>query len=340
MYTKNFYVSPLNGFNSLNVNNRRYYGTLSNNKYTSPLSPLGLGDIDNLQIDPWFTTGFTDGEGCFSCSVVKSHSYKFGWGVQLNFQIKLHVRDLPLLLGIQRSLGGLGSISSNQSTCIFRVINFKELVELVKFFDKYPLLTKKSGDYLLFKQIVSIMQLKEHLTLEGLQKIINIKATLNFGLSKELQLMFPETIPVPRPLRKTLEIPHPQWIAGFTSGEGNFSVLLNKGIFKSLLFKITQHKIDEELLTVIKEYFNCGHCYLRKKENTIDFKTTKFSEINEIIIPFFINNPILGVKSLDFNDWCLASEIVKKREHKSEQGALKIREIQKGMNRGRSKNIV
>jgi hypothetical protein len=127
--------------------------------------------------------------------------------------------------------------------------------------------------------------------------------------------MFPETIPVPRNslLIETCKIPHSQWIAGFASAEGNFSVSLDKGVFKSLLFKITQHKIDEVLLTAIKEYFNCGHCYLRKKENIIDFKTTKFSEVNEIIIPFFINNPILGVKSLDFNDWCLVSEIVKKK---------------------------
>lgn len=180
------------------------------------------------------------------------------------------------------------------------------------------------------------MQLKEHITLEGLQKIINIRATLNFGLSKELQLMFPETIPVPRPLKETCVIPHSDWIAGFTSGEGNFSVSLDKGIFKSLLFKITQHEKDEVLLTAIKEYFNCGYCYLRKQENTIDFKVTKFSDVNEIIIPFFINNPILGIKSLDFNDWCLVSEKVKKGEHKLE-GALKIREIQRGMNRGRSK---
>lgn len=155
------------------------------------------------------------------------------------------------------------------------------------------------------------MQLKEHLTLEGIQKIINIKATLNYGLSKELQLMFPETIPVAclhatRPLRETYEIPHSQWIAGFASAEGSFSVSLDKDIFKSLLFKITQHKRDEVLFAAIKEYFNCGYCYLRKKENIIDFKVTKFSEINEIIIPFFINNPIWGVKSLDFNDWCLA----------------------------------
>jgi hypothetical protein len=34
----------------------------------------------------------------------------------------------------------------------------------------------------------------------------------------------------------------------------------------------------------------------------MDFKVTKFSDITEIIIPFFINNPILGVKSLDFKD--------------------------------------
>ena len=217
------------------------------------------------------------------------------------------------MLGIQHSLGGIGTVTSNQSICVFRVRKFIEVLELVKFFDKYPLISKKRVDYLLFKQIVSIMELKEHLTLEGLQKIINIRATLNFGLSKELQLMFPETIPVPRVLIETSKIPHPQWIAGFTSAEGNFSVLLDKGVFKSLLFKITQHKIDEVLITAIKEYFNCGYCYLRKKENIVDFKTTKFSEVNEIIIPFFMNYPILGVKSLDFNDWCLVSEIVKKK---------------------------
>ena len=140
-----------------------------------------------------------------------------------------------------------------------------ELIELMIFFDKYPLISWKRGDYLLFKQILSIIQLKEHLTLQGLQKIINIRATLNYGLSKELQWMFPETVPVPRPLRETCVIPHSQWIAGFTSAEGNFSISLDKGIFKSLLFKITQHEKDEVLLTAIKDYFNCGYCYLRKK---------------------------------------------------------------------------
>ena len=77
-------------------------------------------------------------------------------------------------------------------------------------------------------------------------------------------------------------------------------------------------------------------CYLRKAENALDYKVTKFSDINEIIIPFFTNNPVLGAKFLDFKDWCLVSEMVVKKEHLSEEGAIKIREIQKGMNRGRS----
>lgn len=51
MYRKFFYNSPLIGFDSLNVNTRRYYSTLSSNKHNK----------DDLQIDPWFITGFSDG---------------------------------------------------------------------------------------------------------------------------------------------------------------------------------------------------------------------------------------------------------------------------------------
>jgi hypothetical protein len=204
-YEKSYYDSPLKCLNSLNVKTHRCYSTLSSNK----------SNIDDLKVDPWFITGFTDGEGCFTCSVLKSSSYKFGWEIQLNFQIKLHVRDYPILLRIQHSLGGIGTVASHQSSCALRVRKISELIELVKFFDKYPLISYKRGEYLLFKQIIYIIQLKEHLTLQGIQKIINIRATLNFGLSKELQLMFPETVPVPRSLRETCVIPHSQWIAGF-----------------------------------------------------------------------------------------------------------------------------
>lgn len=41
--------------------------------------------------------------------------------------------------------------------------------------------------------MVEIVKAKEHLTFEGLQKIVAIRATLNRGLSDELKAAFPET---------------------------------------------------------------------------------------------------------------------------------------------------
>ena len=47
---------------------------------------------------------------------------------------------------------------------------------------------------------------------------------------------------------------------------GNFSISLDNGIFESLLFKITQHEKDDIFLIAIKDYLNCGYCYLRKRK--------------------------------------------------------------------------
>jgi len=43
--------------------------------------------------------------------------------------------------------------------------------------------------------MVDLMINKEHLTIEGLQKIVNIKATINRGLSEELKVAFTNVIP-------------------------------------------------------------------------------------------------------------------------------------------------
>lgn len=45
-----------------------------------------------------------------------------------------------------------------------------------------------------------MMNKKEHLTKEGLQKIVNHRASMNRGLSEDLYKNFPNTIPVVIPL--------------------------------------------------------------------------------------------------------------------------------------------
>ncbi len=116
--------------------------------------------------------------------------------------------------------------------CAFRVSSPKQILEhILPHFDKYPLITQKSADFLLFKIIVQMMLNREHLNEEGLQEIVNIRASLNLGLSNVLKSAFPDTIPVSRPLvtnQLSNKIPHPQWVSGFVTGEGCFFIKNNK----------------------------------------------------------------------------------------------------------------
>jgi len=75
----------------------------------------------------------------------------------------------------------------------------KDLASIIKHFDNYPLLTQKQVDYLLFKQAFNIILNREHLTIEGIHKIVAIKASLNLGLSYTLKAAFSNIIPVQRP---------------------------------------------------------------------------------------------------------------------------------------------
>lgn len=106
----------------------------------------------------------------------------------------MHEKDRALIQAIQNYFGGIGYVSkpNKASTVEFRVSTLKDLVNVIlPHFDKYPLITKKRTDYLLFKQIVSLMLNEGHHTLEGIQKIVNIRASLNTGLSDELKEAFP-----------------------------------------------------------------------------------------------------------------------------------------------------
>jgi hypothetical protein len=60
--------------------------------------------------------------------------------------------------------------------------------------------TKKYFDYILFKKAILMIKDKKHLTIKGLQDIINIRAAINKGLTYTLKKAFPNAIPVPVPL--------------------------------------------------------------------------------------------------------------------------------------------
>jgi len=61
----------------------------------------------------------------------------------------------------------------------------------------------------LFKQAFELVKGKNHLSIEGLHKIVSLRATINKGLTEELKTAFFNIIPTIRPLVVNQEIKDP-----------------------------------------------------------------------------------------------------------------------------------
>ena len=320
------------------------------------------------KLDPWFITGFTDAEGSFTISISPDNRSNLKWAVQAIFTINLHKKDLKILEDFKNTLG-VGNISIISDSAIsYKVKSKKELQVIIDHFDKYPLVTVKLSDFLLFKQSFEIIKKGEHLTEEGLLKILGLKTFLNQGLSEKLINAFPNIISVNRPNYMFKGIPDPFWVSGFISGDGSFylhvnnlkSKLSEKIYFKVVLnFKVCLHIRDEEVIKGLFNYLNLNqdqfssknyisqfgekvkegiikYKFIYKTENTISLHISKFSDIENIIIPFFEKYPISGIKSLDFLDFKKVAEIVKTKGHLTPEGFKTIENINSKMNHRRS----
>jgi hypothetical protein len=111
----------------------------------------------------------------------------------LDFKFTLHKKDINLLYQIQNYFG-VGSISKHGEQLInYGIKSIKDIQLIINHFDKFSLKTKKLNDYRYFKLAFNIIKNKEHLTIEGINKLIVIKNLMNKGLTPELKLAFPQT---------------------------------------------------------------------------------------------------------------------------------------------------
>lgn len=126
--------------------------------------------------------------------------------------------------------------SKKDNAVYFTVKSVKDLMNvIIPHFEKFPLLTEKQADFVLFKEIVTIMSNKQHLNIEGLNKILMLKSSLNKGLTPFLSENFPNVNPIERPVIKCgFNNVNPYWITGFVEAEGCFFI----NILKSEAYKI------------------------------------------------------------------------------------------------------
>lgn len=296
----------------------RNYTTIDNNKTNQ----------DNKSLDPWFVTGLFDAESSFVVTILKNPRYTTGWYIQASLQIKMHEKDRALIESIKLFFCDKGNLSNKANSVEFRISSLKDLVDVViPHFDNFPLITKKYSDYLLFKEIVTLMKNKEHSSLIGIQKAVAIRASLNWGLPPALKEAFPDTIPVKR-LEEGL-LPEtkldPNWVAGFCTGESNFFIAkqkskTNSGLSVWVRFSISQHSRDLVLMENFANFFGGGYLANYTKRPLCEFFVAKIDVIIEQVIPFFEKHPILGSKHLNYLDFKTAAYIIKNKEHLSQDG--------------------
>jgi len=320
-------------------------GWNSNVKNPSKLFDLKkYSTYNSTIINPGVWSGLIDGEGSFSIIISKNKAHKLGWRAELTFQIGLHTKDLNLLYLLQHQIGGIGSIHLHGSRDIvnYSIDSIEDLNKFILHIEKYPLLTQKAADFLLFKQAVKLFNNKAHLTVKGLNQLINIKASMNWGLSDKLKSEFANYTPVERPvINYDNVILDPYWISGFISAEGNFDVRIPStnsklGYRVQLRFRISQHSREIILIEKIVEYFGSGKIYKYGGKSAISLTIVDFTDITNIIIPFFNKNPIIGIKLYDYLDWSKIHNLITNRSHLTVEGINSIRKIKSGMNTGRN----
>jgi LAGLIDADG DNA endonuclease family protein len=131
--------------------------------------------------------------------------------------------------------------------------------------------------------------------MEGIKKIISIRASLNKGLSPFNH--FPKLVPCERPQVETPETFDPFLILGFVEGEGCFYVkkqkkLANNKLGFTLFFILSQHSRDRKLLISLIKYLGCGR--LEETSKIARLVINIFDDIHKILLPFFVKYPLIG----------------------------------------------
>ena len=128
------------------------------------------------------------------------------------------------------------------------------------------------------------------------------------------------------------------YMAGFVDGEGSFNVSFRprqdyRQPWKvSLCFNISQK--EKEILALFKHHLGCGT--LRARPDGIwYYEVNNFNAIWEKVIPFFKRHPFLSAnKKRDFSKFCQIAEMVRNKEHLTEEGIRRILKVRNDMNKG------
>lgn len=317
-----------------------YYSTSTP---TDTAAHFGDNQDGEAKLDPNWVTGFVDAEGCFSVMIDISKDLKRK--VKVSFEINLHKKDTDILYKIQ-SFFGVGAVYTRQDKPIswYRVTNITNINNvIIPHFTKYPLISKKRGDFLLWSKVIEIISNKDHLTEIGFLKILSYYANINRGVSKKVLSHYPDILPADKPIVNLPSNLNPQWVSGFVAGDGGFSIYVRRakdyviGEKVDSRFHIAQHSKDLELMKLFIQFFGNGKVTVRSNTSTprCDFYVQDTFFLLTKVISHFDQYPLLNLKQKDFLCFREAIFLMKEKKHLTIEGLNKIKSLNLEMNSNR-----
>jgi LAGLIDADG endonuclease len=129
----------------------------------------------------------------------------------------------------------------------------------------------------------------------------------------------------------------PEWVVGFTEGEGCFRVSINKQPKMSTgwqvlpEFRLVQHKRNEATLKQLQRFFDAGDVVVNHGTR-LELRIRKLSDLKKVVA-FFEQHHLHTTKHVDFRIFAQILSMMESREHLTHEGLAKIARLCWEMNR-------
>lgn len=208
----------------------------------------------NVVLNPYFVTGLTDAEACFSVLIKKDKRAKFGVNIGLRFQIQMLQNETELLKTIKLFFGCGVLYFGKNNTVTFSVQDIYSIKnKIIPHFSKYPLRGTKYLDFISFKKAFHIIESKKHLTEEGIKKLCVLSKGMNTGREFPVDVYYSPNHTKEDSIEYIPITGH--YINGFIAGDGCLSLNLKGRRFGSMYLSIGQHINNRLLLESIRKFF-------------------------------------------------------------------------------------
>lgn len=177
--TINLINGKLRTFNKFNqvINNILTHSRYSNDRLRQIEFKINISNDFN---NHWIA-GFSDADASFQIKIVNRVNIPVTLirkpEIRLNFQIDQ--KDNNILLQIKEVFGGNIGYRKNQDTYYYGSTSFGSAKKVINYFDNFHLQSTKYNNYLKWRKAYIMIQEKHHLTEIGINKILQLKNSMN-----------------------------------------------------------------------------------------------------------------------------------------------------------------